>query len=204
MQKVLFTLMPTSWRPVKEFKAFLTVLGLALGRAYEYLQKVLTESNPGTAVDTLPDWYKQLGIQYDHTQLLSNRQQQARQRWTATGGQSLDYLESQIQTAFPYVFLEKVSVSDINMCGIGECGELECEGYPSWVPPEFHDGTEPTALLWLRGELTSDQDLDRLVGLLERIAPGEMEPVFSLTILSDTETSECGVAVCGLAECGAE
>lgn len=203
MTKSFRTALP-DFKVGETFGDILDALSLSLERVRVFLRGVMTESNPGTAEDTLPEWYAELGITYDSTLSLDARQKQARQKWTATGGQYLDFLNSQIQIAFPDVEIVKIVIDESDMCGTGETGDMECAGYPSWLTTIPTDGTEVTAYYYVTGDLDNDEDLTRLEGLLERIAPAEMEPVYSITVASETDTSQSGIAVCGYAECNAE
>jgi uncharacterized protein YmfQ (DUF2313 family) len=206
IKKLLRTLFPKSF--LYQFRGNLGHLtdGIsdALTTQKTYTDGVLDESLPSSANSTLPEWYELLGLSYDPTVSLANRQAEARQAYTALGGQHLDYLNSTIQIAFPLVFITKIQILSDNMVGEAECGEAECEGYPSWYPLPAQDGTEPVFYYLVSGQINDDEQLARLVGLLDRIAPGELQYVLDLVILSETDTSQAGVAVCGLAECNAE
>lgn len=179
-------------------------VGDAINQQKVYTENVINESLPSTANVTLPEWYTMLGLSYDETVSLANRRLEAQQAYTALGGQNLDYLNGVIQLAFPLVFITKIQILSTNMVGEAECGEAECEGYPSWYPISEQDGSEPVFYYLVSGQLNDDEQLRRLIGLLDRIAPGEMQYVLDVDVLSDTETSQTGVAVCGLAECNAE
>jgi len=70
---------------------------------YQTIRAIVTEANPGTAEDTLEQWYEMLGLRYDSTLRLATRQALARQGYVSIGGQSLADLNAAIQVAFPDV-----------------------------------------------------------------------------------------------------
>ena len=93
-----------------DFSALVDALAVSFERLRVFLRGVLTESNPGTAVDTLPEWYTQLEISYDPTQLTDVLQRRAQQAHTSVGGSSIGYLNEQLQIAYPDVFLQEVFI----------------------------------------------------------------------------------------------
>lgn len=186
------------------FRSLMDAIAGAVEEARAYNAATVREANAGSASDTLAEWYAQLGLPYDPTLPEQLLRRQARQAWTATGGQALGVLNDQVQIAFPDVTLVRVIIEDENMCGEGECNEMECTHYPSWLPVGAQDGSEPVHYYLVEGGVEQNEELTRLNGLLDRIGPAEMEPVYQVDVLSDSETSQCGVAVCNLAECNAE
>lgn len=168
---------------------------------YDYIKQTVSEANAGTADETLAHWYAMLGLPYDPTLTLRARQQQARQAWTATGGQAVDALNRAIQVAFPEVFLQRVDLEFASMTGTAETGVAQTASYPTWYGGA-ETGEQPVAWYYVFGNVDSQQDFNRLVYLLERIAPAEMEPVYSVFIAGETIAAETGIAVTNLAECG--
>jgi phage tail protein X len=202
MTRVLRRLIPI---PIgTKFQAMVDAIAASVEAAKATINDIIIESNPGTSDTTLRQWYAELSLKYDQTLPLATRQALARQAFISIGGQSLDVLNDAIAVAFPDAFLEVYRGTEDEMCGEGECGDMECSTYPSWVPDSAQDGTEPYEFYLVSGELLQPEELTALKNLLDRIAPAEMEPVFTLQVAGDTDTSQCGVAVCGLAECGAE
>ena len=177
-------------------------LAESFARLRLFFRGILTESLPGTADDTLLEWYETLGLKYDPTQGLSARQARADQAYTSVGGQNKDYLEEQIQRAYPGVYLVEVEINIQNMVGIGMAGHMQAQGYPSWVAPPPTDGSFPVHHYQVVGEVDDAIDLKGLQNLLSRIAPLTHEPVFQITIRNQTSTSEVGLGMVGLAEAG--
>lgn len=207
VRKTLRNLLPTGhpWRLPGLFGDFVDALSLSLDRVKTFFDGVITESNPGSAEDTLSEWYAQLGIKYDPTQTLNKRQERARSAYTAIGGQSKDYIESQLQKAYPGVFLDEVNVNFSMQTGAGVAGVLVASDYPSWVPAgDLSDGDWHVFYYQVRGEIQTIKDLAGLNDLLDRIAPAYLEPVYNVDILSTTDTAQAGLATSGLARSGKE
>lgn len=206
MQRTLRQLLPTGspWQLAPTFRSVVDALGLSLGRARTFVDAARDESIPSRADATLAQWYQMLGLPYDATQTLSTRRALARQAYTATGGQSLAYLNGVIQIAFPDVELEPASAyyEPVEGAGEGEAGVMFATSYPSWLTPTPTDGSWPWAYYRVVGEVNIVPDLARLLGLLDRIAPAEMEPVLAVDIRSLTETAQAGLGMTGLMEAG--
>jgi len=187
-----------------QFRVLIDAIAASVETARESIKAIIIESTSGTADTTLLQWYAELGLRYDPTLPLATLRALARQAFVSIGGQDLVTLNEAIAIAFPDAFIEVYSAIGENQVGEGECGEMECSTYPSWVPSGDQDGSEPYGFYIVDGKLDLPEELTALQNLLDRIAPAEMVPVFSIDVLGDTITSQCGVAVCGLAECGAE
>ncbi len=177
-------------------------LSISFSRIRTFFRGILTESLPGTADETLPEWFKALGLKYDPTQTLANRQARADQAYTSVGGQNKDYLEGQIQKAYPDVYLMETDVNPENMVGLGMVGDMQVQGYPSWLASPPTDGTFPVHYYRAAGEVNDAIDLRGLENILDRIMPKEMEPVFEITIRNQTATSEVGLGMVGLMQVG--
>ena len=207
MQRSFKSLFPGGppWRFSGVFGSVLDAVGLSLDRMREFLWGVVTESNPGSADDTLREWYAQLGLNYDPTQTLKKRQARARSAYTAIGGQSKDYLDSIIQRTYPNVFLDEVIIESDNQVGVGVAGLMVASDYPSWVPTEeLDDGEWHVMYYQVRGQVDTILDLTALQDILDRIAPAYLEPVFNVDVLSITDTAQAGLGVSGLARSGKE
>jgi len=180
---------------------FLTDLigGLAIepGRIKEFLRGVVTESNPGTAVDTQQEWYQQYGIPFEPTKTIIDQQAETLERYVALGDQDIVYLQDQVDKAgFVEVTIFETAPpigDESNECGIAECGIAECWDVPSYITDQVN---------WIfyylvKGTVDTDDDLDRLVALLQRLAPGHCIPIFQITISNNVSgPAECGVAFC--------
>jgi len=195
-----------AWQLAPTFKAVINALGLAFDRMRDFVQGIVDESLPSTAEDTLSEWFDMLGLPYDATQTLETRRNRARQQWTATGGQGLDYLNGIIQIAFPDVELEPAFqfYETVAGAGEGEAGAMFATSYPSWLTPTPTDGSWPWAYYRVVGEVQDTTDLNRILGLLDRIAPAEMEPVLAVTVLNLTPAAEAGLGMAGLMMAGRE
>ncbi|MFW6312503.1 MAG: putative phage tail protein, partial [Spirochaetota bacterium] len=178
MQRALKNLLPDgqAWRLPTTFRQVIEALGTSLERLRLFVDGIIDESLPSTAETTLPEWYTMLGLPYDATQTLETRRNQAKQSWIAVGGQNLDYLNETIQIAFPDVEIQTVQgyFAEENMVGIGMVGLMQTTDYPSWMTSTPTDGSWPYAYYRVVGEVPDTSDLNRLLGILDRIAPAEM------------------------------
>lgn len=204
MKSVLLGLFPKGhpWQFPERFKSVIVALSLSLDRVKIFLHGVLTEANPGTATDTLPEWYGELGLSYDSTKTLDTLRKRAQQVYSSTGGQNKDYIQDQIQIAYPDVTIEEYSTNPENMVGLGMVGDMQVQGYPLWLLVTPTDGSFPIYYYRVIGEVDDISDLYGLKNLLTRIAPLTHEPVFEITIKNQTSTSEVGLAMAGLAQVG--
>ncbi len=204
MNRVLRRLFPPghAWTLTGALGDLVEALAMSFARIRTFFLGILTESLPGTADDTLPEWFEAFGLKYDPTQTLANRQARADQAYTSLGGQNKDYLEAQIQKAYPDVHLIETDVNPENMVGLGMVGDMQVQGYPSWLASPSTDGTFPVHYYRVAGEVNDAIDLRGLENLLDRIMPKEMEPVFEITIRNQTATSEVGLGMVGLMQVG--
>lgn len=198
------SLLPPSWRLGVDLRAVIEALGLSFDRMRTLLRGVLTESNPSTAVFTLPEWYDQLGLIYDVTQTLAVRQARAKQAYSSLGGQSIGYLNEQLQIAYPDVYLEEIYVDNENMVGYGMVGLMMVYDYPTWITSPPTDGTYPNFYYRVLGEVDDTYDLNGIKNLLSRIMPAPYEPVFAVTIRNLTPTGQVGIGMVGLMMVGRE
>lgn len=192
------------WNLPGDFGAVVDAISLSLDSLRTFFRGVLTESNASTAVDLLPEWFAEMGLVYDNTQPLASNQKRAKQAWTATGGQDKDYLQAQIQIAFPDISIGEVTVERIFMCGVAMVGLTMVTDYPSWLTSPPTDGSTPCFYYLVTGEVETVRNLQELKNILDRIMPLHMEPVFVVTVRQTTDTGMCGLAITGLAEVGKE
>ena len=188
----------------RNISALFEALGFSVERLRLFLMEVIAESNPGTAVDTLPEWYQQSGIRYDSTLPLELRQARAKQAHTAVGGQSPGYLNDQIQIAYPDIKLQEVYINSAFMAGVGMAGVMMAMSYPSWLPSPLADGEYPNFYYRVIGEVDYAYDLYSLKNLLDHIMPAPYEPVFAVTVRNLTPTSMAGIGMAGLMMAGRE
>lgn len=206
--RALRSLFPQSqaWALPATFSAVVSGLAQSIRRVYDFYRQTVQESLPGRADETLSEWYDMLGIPYDATLTLRQRRLIARQAWTNAGGSAIQRLESQVQIAFPDVTLGTISAyADItNMAGIGMAGDMQATSYPSWLASEPVDGSYAVHFFRVLGEVKDIVELRRLTGLLDRIAPAHLEPVYQITILTQTPTAQAGIGMAGLMQAGRE
>ena len=88
MKRVLRLLFPPghAWKLPGTLGDLVDALAESFARLRLFFRGILTESLPGTAEDTLSEWYETLGLKYDPTQGLSARQARADQAYTSVGG----------------------------------------------------------------------------------------------------------------------
>ena len=163
-------------------------------RIRDFLKSVVSETNPGTAIDTQPDWYQQFGLIYNDTKSLTEKQAETLERYIALGDQDIIYLQDQLDKAgFEGVTLienNPVIGDENNECGVAECGAAVCwagAGYGAdWI---FH--------YFVNGSVDNDQELNRLKSLLQKLAPGHLVPVYGVSASDNV----CGPAETGEAVC---
>jgi len=204
MEKSLKGLFPPDWSLIADLKAVIESLSLSFERMRVFLNGVLDESNPSTAVETLEEWFNQEGIVYDSTQSTSRLQELANQAYSNAGGQDPDYLNTQLQKAFPDVQLQEVSIDPEFQAGFGMAGLMMASNYPSWLVPTPTDGSYPNFYFQVIGEVDEVSDLNRITNLLDKIMPVPYEPVFSVTIRNLTPSAMAGLGMSGLMMAGRE
>lgn len=152
----------------------LDALALSIQRAKDFLADARFESMPGTAEDTLREWFFTYGIAWDKQQNTASRQKSALAAHTNAGGQSFDYITQQIQLEFPNVII------------------TETPRVPSGWDNEFT----------VSGDVLNSAAYYRLQGLIERIAPAHLEVVYDIRILSNLSVGRTGLAITGRAITG--
>lgn len=170
-------------------------LAIEPDRVRDFLQGVVTESNPGTATYTQEEWFQQFGLSFQRTLSLSDQQAITLERYLALGGQDIVYIQDQVNKAgFTDIIISENGppVGDAsNECGVAITGPAEC-----WSPPVAF-GADWIFYYNVTGTVDIDSDTDRLFALLQRIAPGHLIPNFSI----DVANNVCGPAECGVALC---
>jgi len=174
------------------FQNLLDGLNVEAERIRKYLETIVRESNPGTAIDTQEEWYQQYGLPYNLTKSLTEKQAETLERHIALGGQDITYLQSQVFKAgfTDIILIENSPPSATNVCGSAICGSAVC-----WNGVNL--GSDWIFYYFVVGTVDNDQELTRLKDLLQKIAPAHLVPDFSV-ISSD---NVCGPAACGVAVC---
>lgn len=183
------------WRILPgHFQDLINALNEEPKRIRDFLRAVVRESNPGTAIDTQEDWYQQYGLPYNPTKSTEEKQAETLERYIALGDQDIVYLQDQVTKAgFDGVTLiENVPVvgDENNECGVAECGAAVC-----WAGSGFGSGW--IFYYFVNGEVESEEELNRLKSLLQKLAPGHLVPDYGVS----SSDNVCGPAECGEAIC---
>lgn len=176
------------------FQDLLSGLNEEPKRIRDFLQTIVRESNPGTAIDTQEEWYQQYGLPFNETKSLTEKQAETLERYIALGGQDIVYLQDQVDKAgfLDITLVENFapSGSTNNVCGSAITGLARC-----WAGGAF--GADWIFYYFVNGTVDTKEELIRLKALLQKIAPAHLVPDFNV-ISSD---NVCGPAVCGVAVC---
>lgn len=183
------------WEAIKDyFENLLDALNLEPERIRDYLLTIVRESNPGTAVSTQEEWFQQYGLKYNPTKSIVEKQSETLERYIALGGQDIVYLQGQLEKSgfTDILLLENLlpPAEESNECGVAICGEAGC-----WSGGGL--GSSWIYYYYVIGSVDNNQELLRLKGLLQKIAPGHLIPIFSVSASDNV----CNVAVCGEAIC---
>jgi uncharacterized protein YmfQ (DUF2313 family) len=185
-----------------DLTAVIDALSLSFERLVQFFRNVIKESNAGTAIDTLEDWYTQLEINYDPSKLIKELQHRAKQVHTSTGGCSIGYLNEQLQIAYPDVFIQEVFIDPEFQAGFGMAGLMMASNYPAWLTPAPTDGTYPNFFYQVLGEVDSTFDLFGIQNLLDHVMPAPYQPIYTVTIRNLTPTAKAGLGMSGLMMAG--
>jgi uncharacterized protein YmfQ (DUF2313 family) len=125
--------LPVAGQPGGLWPLFLQPLAAEISRFEGQAEEMMTEVDPGAAVNLLADYVRVLGADpYGRDSVaLTTAQQQllARQRWTARGGASIGYF-----TDCAAALGLTVSIAEQI---VGECGHMVCGDPLSVTPQEF-------------------------------------------------------------------
>lgn len=183
------------WRVLPgDFKNLLDALNEEPKRIRDFLNSVVREANPGTAIDTQEDWYQQYGLIYKDTKSLEEKQAETLERYIALGDQDIVYLQGQVEKAgFLNVTLSEnhpPPLASSNVCGVARTGAAVC-----WAGGDLGSGW--IFYYFVVGTVDNDEEFSRLKALLQKLTPGHLVPEFSVI----SSNNVCGVAVCGVATC---
>ena len=163
-----------------------------------YLQ-IPSEAVPKTAVLTIPAWYQALGLPYDPTTGLSDLQARADAAWSQTGGQSLNYLNGQIQKELPQVYIQEVlfpggppanqQAIDARV-GLGHVGAMRVSASDAGMS------------YLVIGTVPDRPKYNRLQAIIARIGPLNLWPAFIIQITSELGAARTGVGHVGNARIG--
>ena len=178
MKRVLRLLLPSGlpWRARGGWAALLDGLSASLGRVRMYLRGAVSESIPGRANESIPEWAEELGVAYAPNTNREVMKQRIRAANAAVGGQSLEYLQRQLTIEFP-----RADNPDVSRVLIEETGPLSIR---------------------INGDVETVDQYARLVGIVGRIFPVHVARTLNVIALSGSSVGRCGVGVCGVMRCG--
>ena len=169
-------------------------LAMSFSRLRTFFRGILTESLPGTAEETLPEWYESQGLEYNPTLPLAKRQKRAESAYVATGGQGFNYLQDRLQAELPEVYITEstgedsagvAAITGIARCGIERCGK----------------GILLHSFL-VQGYVEDSGEYNRLLSILARIFSLHLAPIMGVTNKSILGIDRCGIGRTGTARCG--
>lgn len=184
-----------AWKlPVGDVSLLLDALVEEPKRIRKFLELIISESNPGTATDSLAEWYQQYGLQYDGTGSVESRRGSVVSRYVGIGGQDVVYIQQQLDLAgYPQIIVTENGpppAPNGNECGVAECGVAEC-----WSPNA--GGSDWVFYYSVFGSLATTKEFLEVQAILERVQPGHLIPNFQVFVSDNV----CGPAECGVAEC---
>ncbi len=175
-------------------KLLLDALSEEPKRIKAFLETIVRESNPGTAIDTQEEWYQQYGLYYFPQKSTTEKQAETLERYIALGGQDIVYLQDKVHNAgFGRVTLIEntpPALASVNVCGPAITGLATC-----WSGGGF--GTDWIFYYYVVGTVDNDVEWLRLHDLLQKIAPAHLVPDFHVK----SSNNVCGPAECGKATC---
>jgi hypothetical protein len=180
-------------------KAWQRIIGegliLALGEIFEGVRteiyKIIAESRPGTATDTLPEWHETLGQKYDSTRPIEEQRSRLEAIRLSVGGMTKFQLQEQIDKEFTGIVVSEVTVN--SECGLDECGVSICGAVEGDYSTLYYD---------VIGDVLDDDQAFRVGAILAHYAPLHLQACMDLGIEGISTTSECGVGICGVEESG--
>jgi hypothetical protein len=181
----------SAWRLPGNLGKLVQGLAVSLEAARVLIRGLLTESIPWTASAMLAEWSEALGQVYDSTQGDAYNQRKLDAIQTALGSSTLNALNAQVRKEFSTVTISEVSAGAI--VGAAECGVAECGAADGSINPYYY---------LISGSVANDTYAARVIAICDHFAPRHLSAYSSLTILSDTGTTELGVGLVGKAECG--
>lgn len=190
MDKVLRLLFPRGylWKIIGDGSQVIHALSLSLDRAKDEIDRVRLEAIPATAVDTLPEWHADLGIQYDPTVPVEVQQRRLAALITAKDGCTLGGLQVQLEKEYTGLTITE-SAGSFSITGTVatledamRVGAIIARHAPLHLVPTIFGYTAPTE----GNENPVPPSAEDLDGSIESLA----------------DEAVCGVAVCGLTTCG--
>lgn len=183
----------TAWPITTWLGKLLDGIALSFEDLRAFLKTVLTESVPGLAVAMLPEWYLALGLKYDATLSLADRQTRVGATYTAIGGQGFSYLQDRLQAELPDTYILEGAVEDEGVSavsGIGRSGIMR-----SGAGNTVHTYS-------VNGFVEDNQEYDRMLAILAHVYPLHLGPTVNVAITSQLGLARSGIAKCGVMRSG--
>jgi uncharacterized protein YmfQ (DUF2313 family) len=189
------------WNLLGEFGKLITGIGTSINRVFLYANETLAESNPSTTTDLLQNWFDSLGLKNEPNLSLVEKRRILNTNYIGTGGQSKEYIQTQIQKVFPDITIEEYVFPVNSMTGYEVSGVLQVSNYPSWIPIQYQDGSYPVFLYKVSGTVDNVTQYLILQDLIKRYAPLTHIPVY-VNINFYSNTGMVGVGQVGISEVG--
>lgn len=192
VQKALSLSFPKGrlWKFIGDAQNLIIGISLQFQAAKDQIDAAVTESFPGTAVETLPEWHEALGVKYDSTLPIDKQQKMLASIKTASGTATKPGLELQISKEYTGLTLTERPGGDplaYEVTGTVDTiqdarriGAILAHFAPLHLVPTVFGYTAPTQ------------------GNPNPIPPTPSTP----SILSTQNFARVGVAACGLARVG--
>jgi hypothetical protein len=184
-----------------EFGKLITGIGTSINRVFLYANETLAESNPSTTTDLLQNWFDALGLKNELNLSLEEKRRIINTNYIGTGGQSKEYIQTQIQKVFPNITIEEYVFPINYMTGYGVTGLAQVSDYPSWIPLLYRDNTYPVFLYKVAGTVDNVTQYLILQDLIKRYAPLTHIPIY-VNINFYSNTGMVGVGQVGISEVG--
>lgn len=189
------------WNLLGEFGKLITGIGTSINRVFLYANETLAESNPSTTTELLQNWFDALGLKNELNLSLEEKRRILNTNYIGTGGQSREYIQTQIQKVFPNITIEEYVFPVSFMIGYGVSGVLQVSNYPSWIPIQYQDGSYPVFLYKVSGTVDNVTQYLILQDLIKRYAPLTHIPIY-VNINFYNNSGMVGVGQVGISEVG--
>jgi len=189
------------WNLLGEFGKLITGIGTSINRVFLYANETLAESNPSTTTDLLQNWFEALGLKNELNLSIEEKRRILNANYIGTGGQSKEYIQTQIQKVFPNITIEEYVFPTLFMIGFGVSGVLQVSNYPSWIPIQYQDGSYPVFLYKVTGTVSNVTEYLILQDLIKRYAPLTHIPIY-VNINFFNNSGMVGVGQVGISEVG--
>lgn len=176
-------------------------ISISIELLYQFAKNTLLEANPSNTTDLINEWFNTLNIKNIKELSISEKRSILNANYTGVGGQSRQYIESQIQKIFPNIQIKEFTFPVNFMVGIGMTGQMQVSSYPSWIPSIAQDGTYPVYYYQVTGKVANVTQYLILQDLLKRYAPLTHIPIY-ININFYSNTGMVGVGQTGISEVG--